>query len=401
MTNYEIAKKYLPNMLFCANEPFFPTKIGYDIFTKTSTSNSFGRRKGMLIDGEKIATCIEYQIYFDYDITHMFDLEHLWIYIDKNGTVVDAECSFHGRCVKALLEDKSNLVNDTTLSIYSQPGKHAFSTTTSVFEKWHAAYKDTQNSAGKDGLATIFYDYGKYEHTKYLDKIVQNSMKKYAFTPENTYVSFDANTVELLPWQELKDSFTGIVDALLDDIINNHKHIVIFTDCGDTIIDESTQVFDSEKIVTTAEEIPGGVKMIRTLHNLGYTIVLVADGEAQSFKNILQKHEIYDCFHSLIYSECITVQKPNARMFKAAMGAAELTNADTKRIMMLGNNLKKDIKGANNMDIISVHIDWSPRYFPAPTAEDEIPDYTISLPMDFVELVEEQNKKFINNLLRK
>ena len=35
------------------------------------------------------------------------------------------------------------------------------------------------------------------------------------------------------------------------------KNLIIFTDSGDTIIDESTQVFDERGIVARAEFIPG------------------------------------------------------------------------------------------------------------------------------------------------
>ncbi len=396
MNNKELAQKYLPQILFCENEPFFPVKIGYDVFTETGTSNSFGRRKGIVIDGEKIAVCIEYQIYFDYDITHMVDLEHVWVYIDAQGKLVDAECSFHGRCLNAA----ANIIDETTVKLYSQPGKHAFATDTAAFEKWHEAYADTTANVGKDGLATIFYNNGKYNHTAYIDKIVRESMKEYAFTPSPNYVPCDLSTAELVTWTELKDSFIGMIDAMLDKVVNSRKHIVLFMDCGDTIIDEGTQVFDDERIVTTAEVIPGGDEMVTKLHELGYTLVIVADGEAQSFKNILNQHGIYDCFYSMIYSECVKVQKPHARMFKAAMGAAELTNADLNRILMIGNNLRKDVKGANNMGMTSVHIDWSPRYFPVPTMSDEVPDYTVKMPLDFVPLVEELNEKFVATLLR-
>lgn len=57
------------------------------------------------------------------------------------------------------------------------------------------------------------------------------------------------------------------------------KNLIIFTDSGDTIIDESTQVFDERGIVTEAEFIPGAGELLEQLKKEGYRIALVADGE--------------------------------------------------------------------------------------------------------------------------
>ena len=43
------------------------------------------------------------------------------------------------------------------------------------------------------------------------------------------------------------------------------KKLIIFTDSGDTIIDESTQVFDERGIVARAEFIPGAGEVLRQL----------------------------------------------------------------------------------------------------------------------------------------
>ena len=43
------------------------------------------------------------------------------------------------------------------------------------------------------------------------------------------------------------------------------KNLILFTDSGDTIIDEGTQIFDERGIVTRAEFIPGAGEVIRQL----------------------------------------------------------------------------------------------------------------------------------------
>ncbi|OZB94405.1 HAD family hydrolase [Paenibacillus sp. XY044] len=165
------------------------------------------------------------------------------------------------------------------------------------------------------------------------------------------------------------------------------KKLIVFLDSGDTLVDESTEVRDEDGIVVSAELIPGAAEMVRTLHSLGFTLALVADGDAQSFKNVLSQHRLHDYFEALIISEHIKATKPSPRMFKAAIGALDGSEADFARTVMVGNNLSRDIKGANALGIISVFQSWTPRYPHIPADESEQPAYTINEPMQLIELV--------------
>jgi putative hydrolase of the HAD superfamily len=169
------------------------------------------------------------------------------------------------------------------------------------------------------------------------------------------------------------------------------KQLIVFLDCGDTIIDEGTEVRDDNDVVIEGKVIPGADVMVKTLAERGFRLALVADGRAQSFVNLLTMNGVYDCFETMIYSEPIKASKPSPRMFKAAIGAMDLSERDVGRIVMLGNNLSRDVKGANAMGIASVHLDWTPRYPKEPKDESEVPMYTVSDPMEFVELCERLN----------
>ena len=142
-----------------------------------------------------------------------------------------------------------------------------------------------------------------------------------------------------------------------------NKKLIIFTDSGDTIIDEATQVYDGRHIVQEAKFIPEADKVLRQLHEEGYTIALVADGEWDSFQNVYRRTGLDDCFDAWVVSEVVGQQKPAAIMFETAYEKLGLTEADKRRIVMIGNNLKKDVAGANRQGLISVWLDWSPRYF--------------------------------------
>ncbi|CAG7655000.1 HAD family hydrolase [Paenibacillus allorhizosphaerae] len=173
------------------------------------------------------------------------------------------------------------------------------------------------------------------------------------------------------------------------------KQIIVFLDSGDTIIDEGTEIRDENDVVIKASVIPGADTMVRTLVERGYTLALVADGLAQSFKNMFIQNGIYDYFTTMIYSETIKAFKPSPRMFRAAMGALDLNESDRSRIVMVGNNLSRDIRGANQMGFTSVFLDWTPRYPKTPADESECPDYTISMPMELIDLIERLNAEYI------
>ncbi len=87
-----------------------------------------------------------------------------------------------------------------------------------------------------------------------------------------------------------------------------------------------------------------------------------------------------------------------------AMQAMKLTERKTKgRIVMIGNNLKKDVAGANQFGITSIWLDWSPRYFHEYEEADWQPDYIIhhlsELPELLRRLEEEYEQKKIDRKL--
>ena len=171
------------------------------------------------------------------------------------------------------------------------------------------------------------------------------------------------------------------------------KELIIFTDSGDTIIDEATQVYDDKGIVLEAEFIPGAGEVLKQLHDEGYTIALVADGEWDSFQNVYRKNGLGYCFDAWIVSEVVGKQKPAPIMFETAFEKLHLTDSDRSRIVMIGINLIKDIAGANRQGLTSVWLDWSPRYFHTVEEPDWQPDYTVRTPAELIPLLHELNAK--------
>ncbi len=167
------------------------------------------------------------------------------------------------------------------------------------------------------------------------------------------------------------------------------KKLTICLDCGDTIVDEDSQVFAENGDVLSAEPITGSVEAIHALKDAGYRLALVADGRVASFENILKPLGLWDLFDARIISEALGTHKPDARMFTGAMEALGLTDADAPRMVMIGNNLERDIVGANRMGMISVLLSYSPRYRMAPKTEDEVPNHTTAWPSEWPALVDQ------------
>lgn len=164
------------------------------------------------------------------------------------------------------------------------------------------------------------------------------------------------------------------------------KKLVIFTDSGDTIIDEGSEKRPSGQIVYEAECIPGARETYLRLKAEGYPLILVADGYTESFDRVYRFQHLEDLFDARVTSEAVGEEKPSPRMFQTAMDAAGLTERDKKRILMVGNNLKRDIAGANRFGITSVLMRWSSRYPMEPETEEERPDYVIDTPDRLAEL---------------
>ncbi len=155
------------------------------------------------------------------------------------------------------------------------------------------------------------------------------------------------------------------------------RRLVVFLDSGDTLVDESTEVRNTDGIVVHAE-LHDGTQLLQRLYDEGYTLALVADGETLSFDNIYREHGLSHVFSARAISEEVKDRKPAAVMFQTAMDALGLPDTDKKRVVMIGNNLPRDIAGANRFGITSILYDWSPRYDMTVHNSDEKPDYRVS-----------------------
>ena len=214
----KLVKKYLPYLLINKKEPFLPKKVGYSIFTKTTESPSFKRM--IKIDKQKVDFVIEYAIYWDYDIQRLYDLEHVWIYIDKEGQVVDCEVSFHGRYLKGLKADQSNRLGNHVL-LYCQAGKHAFAPYHEVFEVLPNYIEAASTTRRDEGLLVTDILKGKIMTSELINQKVNEKLAQYKFMPSNEYWMYEIEEDQLTTWGQLHEDIVAFIHEEIIDILNS------------------------------------------------------------------------------------------------------------------------------------------------------------------------------------
>lgn len=163
------------------------------------------------------------------------------------------------------------------------------------------------------------------------------------------------------------------------------KKIRVFCfDLGDTIMQEATEIKDFTRTTQRADLFPGIKEALHDLEKMGYTLALVADTRPGTYKNVLTMHGLYDLFSVFSISEELGTEKPDPRMFQYVLDKLGVLPEET---VMCGNNLKKDIAGANKMGMTTVWFHWNDRYDTTPRTELEHPDYTVRSAKDLIDLV--------------
>jgi putative hydrolase of the HAD superfamily len=168
----------------------------------------------------------------------------------------------------------------------------------------------------------------------------------------------------------------------------NRRICAIFLDCGDTLIDEGTEVKPDGEVSLRADLISGAGELVRELKRRGYPLALVADGPVATFENNLGPYGLYELFDAYAISETVGASKPDAAMFCRALEQLRIGPEDHARVLMVGNHLGRDIKGANALGLTSVWLDWAPRRAKTPADASEQPDFIIKTPLELLDLVD-------------
>ncbi len=243
-----LAARHAPVIAFDRLEPFFPTFAGVTVFRGDAPSPSFPRQvtlrprfpeisddnareiARLFPDGRlpqvpdlTAALVLEYAIWWDWDIQHLYELEHIWSYVGADGRLLYAEASWHGSYFPMLWQGDTPRQDDRPL-VYSQPGKHAFAPNPALFT---ATVQERENlrracffRAGSGGLLLkdeLFR--GKIAKDSIRDAIAGGHLKGYAFDPSFEFTrTLAIDAPMLVPWPALYDWIPRRVDQVLWEI---------------------------------------------------------------------------------------------------------------------------------------------------------------------------------------
>ena len=235
-----LATRHRPILLLDTTEPYEPLFFGYTVFRDAGQSPS--SRFAITPRG---AACIEYAVWYDWDIGHLYDLEHVWVHVGADGAVVAVEASQHGRREPMVADNGLPELRDGRPVLYPEAGKHA-----------HWAHPDQMSAddrrrlealcgplAGIEGvhLGNPFAAAGRYAATPYQHRLARLAMQHDAFTP--AFRHDRAGEPALLPWAELDALIPAGVNATMAALPASVPHLkAVFLDCGDTLVDERTEV---------------------------------------------------------------------------------------------------------------------------------------------------------------
>lgn len=167
----------------------------------------------------------------------------------------------------------------------------------------------------------------------------------------------------------------------------NCRVVALLFDLGDTLMIEESEVKDAEGTTVQADLIPGMAEALRWFKARNYALALVADSRPNTPVNVLRRHKLYHLFEYLAISEVVGVEKPAPSIFRVALEALGIQESDYDRVAMVGNNLERDIVGANRLGLISIFFHWNDRRRSQPRTIEEEPQYTVSSAQELISVV--------------
>ncbi len=202
-TDHRLALRHAPIIQFDAHEPFFPSVVGYTVFRRAAPSPSFPRDIQL---GDRAAFVIEYAIWWDWDIQHLYELEHVWVYVDEGGAVVDVEASWHGKYNQMLEAEGQLRLHGGRPLLYSEPGKHAFAPSPDwLLQRKGKTIASCGINAGKMGVHVTPLFAGIIDQRKPLqNRLVHTWLERRQFEPSYDFSkAFDLRDAIFVPWRNL------------------------------------------------------------------------------------------------------------------------------------------------------------------------------------------------------
>ncbi len=202
----DFAAEYAPLIFFDEREPFLPLAVGYTVFRKNGRSPSFPREIRLAGEGlPRASAAIEYAIWWDWDIGHLYELEHAWVFVDSSGNVVRIDASWHASYHTAAGSEVLS-ASDGRVKLFAQPGKHALAFRPEEFEKLRRFGEiECEERAGAGGVWETPLFEGKLPKRPLPDRLVHTYLEKKHFRPAWRFTKeFRIAEDILIPWPLLE-----------------------------------------------------------------------------------------------------------------------------------------------------------------------------------------------------
>ena len=211
--------KYKPIIMKDKKEPFDITAMGYTVFRETKQSDSFPKRVVKVENG--VQYVIEYAIWYDFDIQHLYELEHVWVYVGSDGSVLKVEGSFHGKYLNMVDLDTGEAVVSESVHpvVFAQPGKHALVPEPRVIRMIPGWRESCLEEAGEAGVLVqdMFRDSIRTDEELQV-KTQRYIRENYGFVPSMEFEPFIIEDSEIMTWEELKETIPLRVNKQIEKI---------------------------------------------------------------------------------------------------------------------------------------------------------------------------------------
>lgn len=214
-TDRGLAERYFPHLRYDRAEPYSPKGVGYTVYTASDAHRADAvpltavrsRSCRLQIELEPGEMVIEYAFYYDFDIQHLYDLEHVFVKVDREGGIAGVLGSFHGKFLNDLIEGETQF-EDTHVILYVQPGKHAFMPKPRYFRLFPDRDRCCGEYAGRDGLLIAPMFEGRLFTDEVFDRKVERYIREnHAFVPTWKFTARHPEPYRaedlLMPWEEL------------------------------------------------------------------------------------------------------------------------------------------------------------------------------------------------------
>ena len=378
-----LALRHAPLIWFDDAEPFLPQAVGYAVLRRPTHSPTFARFLHLAVPGSRTAAAvIEYALWTDWDIQHLYELEHVWSYVDEAGRLIHAEASWHGEWAPLVQAGRLSAEGDRPVA-WAQPGKHAMAPDPRAFtaiDAYRLLVAQEARPPARGGLHTFDAMRGRMRRTARNDALARAYLHTRTFEPTFRFGRlWDARTAPFEPAERLIDGIPRRIRAVLRRLATERRRrnvwAVLF-DLGDTLMIEETEEKDGTETTLRADLFEGAAELVWSLKRAGYHIGLVADTRTGTARNVLRQHGLEDAFDVLAISESLGVEKPDPRIFRHVLSALGLRPSENGHVVMVGNRLDRDVRGANGLGLISVWMRLTQRYPGASTDERDVPDHT-------------------------